>query len=66
MEAAQVYINLWMHKEDMVYICNVILSHKKDWNLAICNDIKRDKEHNAKLNVTEKNGYHMISYICEI
>ena len=40
MEAAQVSINWWMDKEDVVYIYNGMLpSHKKEWNHAICNNM---------------------------
>ena len=30
----------WLDKEDVVYIYNgILLSHKKEWNLAICNNM---------------------------
>ena len=39
MELAQLSIDWWMDKENVVYTYNGILfSHKKLWNLAICND----------------------------
>jgi len=37
MEAAQVCINRWMDKEDVIY--TQTFSHKKEWNLAIFNDM---------------------------
>ena len=40
-----------MNKEDVVYIHNGILfSHKKEWNLAIFNDVDEAKVYNAKWN----------------
>ena len=38
MERAQMSINWWMDKEDMGCIY-ILLSHQKEWNLAICNDV---------------------------
>ena len=38
MERAQMSINGWMDKEDVVCIYNgVLLGNQKEWNLAICN-----------------------------
>ena len=49
MKAAQVSINWWMDKEDVVYIHNGILfSHKKEWNVANCNNVEGAREYNAK------------------
>ena len=32
-------LNRWMDKEDEVYTHNgILLSHKKEWNFAICSD----------------------------
>ena len=50
MEAAQVSIDRGINK-DVVYIHNEILfSYKKEWNLAICNNMDGAREYNAKLN----------------
>ena len=47
MEAIQVSMDGWKGKEGMVYMHNGILfSHKKEWDLAICNDMK----YNARWN----------------
>ena len=35
----------------------ILLSHKNEWNLAICNNM------DAKWNKSEKDKYHMISLI---
>ena len=49
MEAAQVSIDKWMNIKDVVYKYNgILLSHKKEWNLAICNDMHGTREYNAK------------------
>ena len=40
MERAQISINGWIDKEDVVYIYNgVLLGNQKEWNLAICNHV---------------------------
>ena len=41
----------WMDKEDVVYICNgMLLSHQKEWTLAICNNVGGARVHYAKRN----------------
>ena len=68
METAQVSTNwLVMDKEDMVYMYFImLLSHRKEWNLAMCNDMDGAREYYAKLSKSEKYKYHMISLICGI
>ena len=52
--AAQMSINGWMDKEDVVYIYNeVLLGNQKEWNLAICNY------------VDETRGYYILSKISQ-
>ena len=42
-----------MVKEDVVYIYNgILLSHQKEWNLAICNDLDGAREYYAKQNTS--------------
>lgn len=49
--AAQVTIDRWINKEDVVFIDNEILfSHKKEWNLPICNNMDGSRQYNAKWN----------------
>ena len=51
MERVQMSIDWWIESEDVVYLYNGIsLSHKNEWNLAICNDVDGAREHNAKQN----------------
>ena len=66
-EAAQVSIDRWLDKEDVVYIHNGILfSHKRQWNLAICDNMDETIDYNPKWNKSDKDKYHMISLICGI
>ena len=52
MERAQMSIDGWMDKEDVVYINNgVLLGNQKEWNLAIYNYVQ-----------LEKDKYHMTSF----
>ena len=51
MERAQLSIDGWMDKEDVVYIYNgVLLSNQKEWNLAICNYVGGTGGYYAKWN----------------
>ena len=51
MERAQMCIDGWMVKEDVVYICNgVLLGNQKEWNLAICNYMDGTGGYYAKWN----------------
>ena len=55
MERAQMSIDWWMHKEDVVYIHNgILLDDPKEWNLAICNYMDGTRGYYAKWNETEK------------
>lgn len=59
-------IDRCMDKEDVVYIDNgVLLSHKKEWNLAICNNMDGPREYYAKC-LSQKDKYHMISPVYQI
>ena len=51
MEAVQVSTDWWMDKEDVVYIYKgILLSHKNEWNLAICNNMVGSRGYDAKWN----------------
>ena len=51
MERAQMSIDGWMNKEDVVYIHNeVLLGNQKEWNLAICNYVDGTGGYYAKWN----------------
>ena len=53
--------------EWMWYMCmHGILSHKKEWNLAICNTTDGLRKHCAKWNKSEKDKYYIVLLICGI
>jgi len=55
-----------MDKEVVVYIHNGILfSHKKEWNLAICNNMDGTREYHAKWNksVRERQMPYDLTYM---
>ena len=65
-EIAQVPIDWWVDKEDVVYkYSGILLYHKKGRNLATFKDMDWAGE-NVKWNKSENNKYHMISFICWI
>ena len=67
METVQVSNDSWMDEEDVVCIHNgILLSHKKEWNLDICNNMDGAREYYVKWNKSEKDKHHMTSLICEI
>ena len=51
-------INRGMDKEDMVNIHNgLLLSHDKEWNLAICKNMDGTRGHHVKWNLSDKDKY---------
>ena len=58
MEVAQVSMNRWTNKEKLHTHTHthtgILLSHKKEWNLVIYNDIHGATEYNAKWNKSGK------------
>jgi len=45
----------WIDKEDLVYIHNgILLSHKNDWNNAICNNMDGPRDYHTKWSKLEK------------
>ena len=53
--------------EAVVYVYNGIsLSHQKEWNFAIWNDVERARVYYAKQNKSEKDKHYMILLICRI
>ena len=62
MERAQMSINWWMDKEDVVYIYNeVLLGNEKEWNPAICNNVDGTGGYYAKWNKSVRE--RQISYV---
>ena len=55
-----------MDKEGMVHIYNgILLSHKKEWNNAICSNMDGPRDCHTEWSKSEKDKY-MISLICGI
>ena len=71
-ERAEMSTDWWMDKEDVVGVythththTGILVSHKEEWNLPICNDVEWAREYYAKQNMSEKDKCHMISLIFE-
>ena len=60
MKTAQVSVNGWMDKEDVVYAYNEIFSHKKEINPPICDNMERPWRNYAKWRKSEKDKYYSI------
>ena len=49
MERSQMSMDWWMDKEELVYTYNeILLSHQKEWNLAIWNKVEGVRKYHAK------------------
>ena len=58
-----------MDKEEVVHIYNgLLLSHKEEWNHAICSNMDgpRDCHTVSDVSQIQKEKYHKISLICRI
>ena len=45
----------WMDKEDVVYLYNgILLSHKKEWNNAICNNMGGPRDCHTEWNKLDR------------
>ena len=69
MEAAGVpLVDEWIKKMWYMNMYNgKLLSHHKEWNLSICNNMDGPRRYYPKkLNKSDKDKYYMISLICEI
>ena len=55
----------WMDKENIVYIHNgILLSHKKAWNPAICDNMDRSRVYHVKWNKSDRERQILlISYL---
>ena len=53
--------------QDEVYIYNrILLSHKKEWNNAICSNMDGSRDYHIKWSKSEKDKDNMILFICGI
>ena len=58
-----------MGKEDMVYIYNgILLSHKKEWNSAICSNLDQPVDYHTKWSKSERERQiqYDITYMCNL
>ena len=54
-------IDRWMDKEGMVWIYNgILLSHKKEWNNAICSNMNEPRNYHTKWSKSDRE--RQISY----
>ena len=44
----------------------ILISHKKDWNNAICSNMDGPRDYHTKWSKPDKDKYQMISLICGI
>ena len=64
-KTSNVSFDRWLAKEDVVYVYGgILLSHKKRWDTAICDNMDGSWEYYAKWNKSEKAKNHVISLIC--
>ena len=57
MEATYKSIDRGMDKEDVVYLYNgVLLSHKKEWNNAICSNMDEPRDYLTKWRKPDREG----------
>ena len=68
MEATEVpIVDEWIKKMWSINIYSgKLLSHNKEWNCAICNNMDGPRRYYAKWNKLEKDKYCMISLVCGI
>ena len=67
------YTYIWMDKEVVVHTHTdtqthngILLSHKKEWNNAICSNVDGPRDYHTNFSKSDKDKYHMISLICGI
>ena len=57
-------IDRWMDKEDVVHIYNgILLSHKKEWNNAICSNVDATRDYHTDWSKTERERPYDITYM---
>ena len=67
MEATIMSFDRWTDKEDVVCIHSaILLSHKKEWNNAIFNNMDGPRDYHTKWSKSDKDKYHMISLMCRM
>ena len=56
----------WMDKDVVSTSKGILVSHKKEWNNAICSNMDATRDYYTKWSQTEKDKYRMISLLCGI
>ena len=55
------FIDRGMDKEDVIHTYKgILLSHKKEWNNAICGNVDGPRDGRVKWSKSEEDKYHMI------
>ena len=56
--------NRWTDKEEVVYIHNgILLSHKREWNNAICSNIDGSRDYHTKWSKSKRRTLSDITYM---
>ena len=63
-EAIEMSIARCIDKENVVYIHMILLSHKKEWNNAMCSNMDGPRGYHTMWNKPEEDKYHAMSVIC--
>ena len=59
-----IYIYIHTYTHTYTYINNgILLSHKKEWNNAICSNMDGPRDYHTKWSKPDQDKYHMISLI---
>ena len=64
-EATEMFYNRWLFKEAVVHIYNgILLSHKKKWNTAICDNMDGTRDNHAKRNKPDRKSWKSHDITC--
>ena len=55
-------IDRWVDKEDVVYN-GILLSHKKEWNNALCSNMDEPRDYHTKQSKSERHIPYDITYV---
>ena len=70
MEPTYMSISIWMNKDDVVYThththTGILLSHKKEWNNAICSNMDGPRDYHTK-QVSQRQISYDITYMLNL
>ena len=80
MEATSISTERWVDKdvryiytqrnivvaELVSHVHGILPSHKREWNNAICSNMDGPRDYHTKRSKSEKDKYHIISFMCRI